>query len=315
MKISDIARVIEQIAPRFFQENYDNSGLILGSLDDEVKGVLICLDSTENVIDEAIKKNCNLVIAHHPIVFNGIKQLNGKNYIERILLKAVKNDIAIYACHTNLDNVLGGVNTKIAEKIGLKNCKVLAPKDNVLFKIITYCPTNEADEVRKALFDAGAGNIGNYSKCSFNNVGIGTYKSEAGSTPYLGKQGELHEQKELKIEVVAFSYQVSTIIKALIEAHPYEEVAYDVFQLDNESQNVGSGLIGELNDSEETITFLKRLKRDLKTDCIRYTSIDSIKEIKKVALCGGSGSFLLSRAKSLGADVFVTGDFKYHQFF
>jgi dinuclear metal center YbgI/SA1388 family protein len=314
MKIKEITDVIEDFAPLSYQESYDNSGLIVGNYTDEVKGVLICLDSTEEVLDEAIKNKCNLIIAHHPIVFSGIKQLNGKNYIERTIIKAIKNDIAIYACHTNIDNTVNGVSFKMAEKIGLKNCQILAPKKEHLKKVVTYCPVDKMEEVRDAMFQSGAGSIGNYSGCSFNTEGTGTYKGETGATPYSGTKGQFHKEKEVKIETIVVSHQVNKVISAMIKAHPYEEVAYDIYSLENKHNNIGSGVVGELEKEEDEQTFLNRLKSDLKTDCIRHTKLLN-KKIKKVALCGGSGSFLLDDAKDVKADIFITGDFKYHQFF
>lgn len=314
MKIKEITAILEDFSPLAYQESYDNAGLIVGSYDDDVNGVLICLDSTEEIIDEAIAKNCNLIIAHHPIVFSGIKKLNGKNYIERTIIKAIKNNIAIYAAHTNLDSVTGGVSFRMAEKIGLKNCKILAPKEEILNKLVTFCPIEQAEKVRKALFDAGAGSIGNYDECSFNSEGIGTFRAGENTNPTVGNIGEQHHENEVKIETIVQNHQLNKSIEALIEAHPYEEVAYDIYPLKNELKIVGSGLVGELEKEEDALSFLKRLKVNLQTDCIRHTEITSDK-IKTVALCGGSGSFLLSNAVAQKADIFITGDFKYHQFF
>jgi len=314
MKVKDITTIIENFAPLSYQESYDNSGLIVGNSNDEVTGVLICLDCIEDILDEAIENDCNLVIAHHPIIFNGLTKLNGKNYVERTIIKAIKNNIAIYAVHTNLDNVKNGVSFKIAEKISVINCHVLQPKKSLLSKIITFCPTNKAEGVRKAMFNAGAGNIGNYAECSFNIEGIGTFKGKEGTSPYVGVSGKVHQENEIRIEVIVPSYKVNTVISAMIEAHPYEEVAHDVYELANKFQDIGSGVIGELEVEESEDDFLSRLKTDLKTDCIRHTNLLG-KKVKKVAICGGSGSFLLNDAIAAGADVFVTADFKYHQFF
>lgn len=314
MLVKDITTIIEGFAPLTYQESYDNSGLIVGNATDEVTGVLICLDCIEEIIDEAITTNCNMVIAHHPIIFSGLKQLNGKNYIERTVIKAIKNNIAIYAVHTNLDNVKNGVSYKIAQKIGVKNCQILQPKKSLLSKIVVYCPVNKADDVRAVMFDAGAGSIGNYSDCSFNTEGIGTFKGEENAKPAVGEVGKAHQEKEARIETIVPSYLANKVVASMKAVHPYEEVAYDIFELQNKYENVGSGVVGELENEEEENLFLKRLKNDLKTDCIRYTDLLG-KRIKKVAICGGSGSFLLADAIAAGADVFITGDFKYHQFF
>lgn len=314
MKVKEITDYLETIAPLAYQESYDNAGLICGSHSMEVTAALICLDSTEAVIDEAIKTGCNMVIAHHPIVFSGLKKINGKNYVERVIIKAIQNNIAIYAAHTNLDNVHNGVNAKIAEKLGLVNCKILAPQKGLLKRLITFAPKDKAEDIRKALFLAGAGNIGNYDECSFNSEGTGTFRAGEDTDPYVGEQGKQHQEKETKIETIFPAYLESKIIGALIKVHPYEEVAYDLIPLTNMHERVGAGMIGELPSEMDEMIFLKQLKQVMKADGIRYTALRD-KKIKKVAVCGGSGSFLLQNAIQKNADVFVTSDFKYHQFF
>jgi dinuclear metal center YbgI/SA1388 family protein len=272
------------------------------------------LDSTEAVIDEAIAGGFNLVIAHHPIVFSGIKKLNGKNYIERVLLKAIKNDIAIYAAHTNLDNVRNGVNAKICEKLDLIECQLLVPQKSVLKRLITYVPKENAEELRIALFNAGGGMVGNYNECSFNTTGTGTFKALDGANPYIGTVGKRFEGEEIKVEMVYPQYAESKIVTALLKAHPYEEVAYDLIALSNSSSLVGAGMVGELATEMDEMAFLKELKSKMKVETIRYTALKG-KKVKKVAVCGGSGSFLLHSAIAHQADVFITADFKYHQFF
>lgn len=315
MKLYEITNALEKIAPLSFQESYDNSGLIVGSSTAEINKVLVCLDSIEEIVDEAIEKNCQLVIAHHPIVFSGLKKLNGNNYIERTIIKAIKNDIAIYAIHTNLDNVLyQGVNQKIAEVIGLSNCKILSPKSNQMSKLVVYAPTKNAEEVRKNLFRHGAGKISDYSECSFNSSGIGTYRPGDETNPAIGKKGETNQVDETKIEVIVFNHLKSKVLNEVRKIHPYEEVAYELIPISNSNSQVGAGMIGELEDEMETVEFLKSLKKRLKTECIRHTKIAK-PTVKKVALCGGSGSFLLNEAIRQEADVFLTGDYKYHQFF
>lgn len=314
MKLREITNYLESIAPLAYQESYDNSGLICGHHEMEITGAVICLDSTEAVIEEAIANKCNLVIAHHPIVFSGIKKFNGKNYVERVIIKAIQNNIAIYAAHTNLDNVAKGVNSKIAEKIGLTNCKILAPMHNTLKKLTTFCPDDHAAALRTALFTAGGGAIGNYDACSFNTSGIGTFRAGENTNPFVGEKGKQHEEKETKIELIYPGYLESRLLKALFTAHPYEEVAYDILALDNANNSIGAGMVGDLAEEMEETTFLKNLKQTMKTDVVRYTALKG-KKIKTVAVCGGSGSFLLKNAIAAGADVFVTGDFKYHQFF
>jgi len=314
MKLKEIISYLEAVCPPAYQENYDNCGLITGNTEQEIKGALLCLDSTENVVDEAIKLKCNLIIAHHPILFSPIKKLTGKTYSERVIIKAIKNDIAIYAMHTNLDSIHTGVNHKIAEKIGLKDLSILSPKKGILKKLVTFCPTNKADEVRTAIFAAGAGVIGNYDECSFNAEGTGTFKANHAANPYVGKKGKRHNEKEERIETIFTVEKQSAIVSALLNAHPYEEVAYDIYSLDNTHPCVGSGMIGTLPKPMAEKDFLTHLKKAMKLECIRHSPLLG-KKIERVALCGGSGSFLLPDALAKGAQVLVTADFKYHQFF
>jgi len=314
MRVHQIVQVLESFAPLAYQESYDNAGLIVGQLEQEVTGVLICLDSTEAILDEAIATGCNLVIAHHPIVFTGIKKLTGKNYVERVLLKAIKNDIAIYAMHTNLDNVYAGVNFEIARQIGLTNIQILSPKTGMLNKLSTFVPKESIEIVRNALFNAGAGAINNYSNCSFTSEGIGTFKGNDQSQPHIGKPNVLELVDENKLEVMVSNQLLPTVLKALIAAHPYEEVAYEVVAIQNASKEIGAGMIGDLVISMDELAFLELLKRQFNCKSIRYTSLLN-KKVKRIAICGGAGSFLLTGAKSAGADVFISSDFKYHEFF
>ena len=311
--IKDITNYLEQLAPPVYQESYDNCGLIVGDSSQQVTNVLVTLDCTEAVVDEAIAKGCNLIVAHHPIVFSGLKKLNGKNYVERTVIKAIKNEVAIYAIHTNLDNVKHGVNAKIAERLGLMNTQILAPKSGLLKKMVVYVPQSHIEKVQQALFDAGAGNIGNYSECSFYAAGTGTFKGNEQSNGFVGEQGKQHQEPEYKLEVLVDDARLGTAISAMISAHPYEEVAYDVFALANAHTQIGSGMIGELPEALAPEDFLAHLKTSMQTNTIRYTPVN--KSIKKVAVCGGSGSFLLKTALAAGADAFVTADFKYHEFF
>jgi dinuclear metal center YbgI/SA1388 family protein len=314
MKISELIAHLETQAPFVFQESYDNAGLITGNMEMEVSGILIALDCLEAIVDEAIATKCNTIVAHHPIIFSGLKKINGKNYIERVIIKAIKNDIAIIAIHTNLDNVFAGVNHKIAEKIGLKNLQVLAPKKDVLRKFVTYCPPDAAEKVRQALWAAGAGRIGNYDEVSFNFPGTGTYKGNENSNPVIGEKGKLEREPEERVEMIYPSHIEGKILAALRASHPYEEIAYDLIVLENKWQQVGSGMTGELENPLPLKEFLGHLKSVMQADVIRYTALEG-KMVKKVAICGGSGSFLLQNAISAGADVFVSADFKYHQFF
>ncbi|WP_421918289.1 Nif3-like dinuclear metal center hexameric protein [Marinifilum sp.] len=314
MKVRDIILSIEELAPLSYQESYDNAGLIVGEYNQEVSGILICLDVIESVVEEAIQKGANLIIAHHPIVFKGLKRFNGSNYVERTVMMAIKNNIAIYAAHTNIDSVRGGVSEKICDLIGLQNKKILSPISEDLKKLVTFVPKDHAEQVREALFNAGAGSIGNYDSCSFTTCGKGSFKGGEETNPYVGEKGKLHFEEEVRIETVFPKHLKGKVLGAMLNAHPYEEVAYDIYSLDNKNPEVGLGMIGELESAESTIDFLKRIKEIFGCGCIRHTNITNEK-IKKVAVCGGSGSFLLTKAISAKADIFVTGDFKYHEFF
>jgi dinuclear metal center YbgI/SA1388 family protein len=313
-KLHNIIRFLESLAPPSLQESYDNSGLIVGHPDWEIKGALICLDSTEEVVDEAIRQGCNLIIAHHPIVFSGLKHFNGKNYVERTIIKAIKYDIAIYAIHTNLDNVATGVNAEICSRLGLINTKILDPRKGQIKKLVTYCPIPDADKVRDSLFAAGAGHIGNYDECSFNLVGEGTFRPMIGADPKVGQIGNRHSGNEIRIETIFPQYLEKQVLAALFSAHPYEEVAYELFITENQHQNIGSGMVGNLAEPMSTIDFMKFAKETFGVKTLRHTAI--IKDsISRVAVCGGSGSFLLPQSIASGADVFITADYKYHQFF
>tara|TARA_B100001109_G_scaffold255867_1_gene261830 strand:+ start:8744 stop:9841 length:1098 start_codon:yes stop_codon:yes gene_type:complete len=314
IKIKDVIKELELWAPPALQESYDNAQLIVGDANQVLEKVLLSLDCIEAVVDEAIELGCNLIVAHHPIVFSGLKSLTGKNYIERTIIKAIKNNIAIYAIHTNLDNVKTGVNFKIAEKLGLENVEILSPKKGLLEKLVFYCPAGNVDQVRESVFAAGAGKIGAYNSCSFNSNGIGTFKAGEQANPHVGEIGKMHREEEVCVETIVPIYLKSKVINALLMSHPYEEVAFDFYPLSNSWNEVGSGMIGELSEETDALAFLKSVKSKLNTPIIRHTKIVQ-NEISKVAICGGSGSFLLNDAKKKGAEIFITADYKYHQFF
>ncbi len=313
MKIAELISYLDALVPKALQESYDNSGLLVGDKNNELTEVLVCLDVTEEVVHEAMTIGANLIVAHHPIIFSGLKSLTGSNYVERTVQLAIKYDISIYAIHTNLDNVDFGVNRRIAEKLGLKKVKVLRPMKGKLEKLVTFVPESHSEKVLQSMFKAGAGHIGNYSECSFSSTGQGTYLGSEESDPYAGEKGIRHSEAEHKIEVILPGYLRNRVVAEMKKAHPYEEVAYDVCLLENEWKERGAGMIGEFDKEMSESEFLPWLKEVMKTDCVRYTPLG--RAIKKVAFCGGSGSFLLADARSQGADAFITGDFKYHDFF
>ena len=314
MKVKEIVSALERFAPLPLQDGFDNAGLQVGLTEAEATGALLCLDVTEAVVDEAIALGYNLIISHHPLIFKGYKSITGKDYIERCIMKAITHGIVIYSAHTNLDNAPGGVNYKMAEKIGLKNVRILAPKEDCLLKLVTFVPVEQAEQVRKALFDAGCGCIGNYDSCSYNLLGEGTFRAMEGANPFCGQVGELHTEREIRVETVLPAFRKSAVVKALMASHPYEEPAFDLYSIKNAWEQVGSGVIGELDEPETELEFLKRIKKIFEVGCLKHTRLTG-RLIHKVALCGGSGAFLASRAVGCGADVFITGEVKYHDYF
>ncbi len=312
--IQELIAEIELFAAPELQEDYDNAGLLTGDAGWICTGVLCTLDVTLRVIEEAITNHCNLIIAHHPVIFRGLKRITGKTSVERVIIQAIKHNIAIYAVHSNLDNVILGVNGMISSKLGLTNCNVLQPKSKPLRRLITFAPIADAETIRKAIFDAGAGHIGNYSECSFNSNGTGTFKAGTGARPFVGEVGKQHQENETKIEIVYPFYLEQQVIKALISHHPYEEVAYDILTLENQHYGIGAGIIGELDNAIAPQNFLNRIKEVFKVGAIKHTDMLK-KDIKKVAVCGGSGSFLIKTAIAKGADIYISSDFKYHEFF
>lgn len=314
MKIKEIVNALERFAPLPLQDGFDNAGLQIGLTEAEATGALLCLDVTEAVVDEAVALGFNLIISHHPLLFKGCKSITGKDYIERCILKAIRNDIAIYSAHTNLDNAPEGVNFKIAEKIGLKNVRILQPKEDCLLKLVTFVPTEHAEKLRKALFDAGCGCIGNYDSCSYNLQGEGTFRAGKGTHPFCGQVGELHFEPEVRVETILPDFRKGAVLKALMAAHPYEEPAFDLYPLKNTWNEAGSGVIGELEEPETELDFLKRVKKTFEVGCVKHTRLTG-RLIQKVALCGGAGAFLAPQAVCRGADVFITGEVKYHDYF
>ena len=315
VQVQDVVRFMESIAPGAYQESYDNAGLLVGDPQMVVTGILTALDSIEAVLDEALERGCNLIVAHHPIVFSGLKSFTGRNYVERVVIKAIQNNLAIFVAHTNLDNVLQhGVNGKIAERLGLSEQRILAPKRQLLQKLYTFVPTAAVEGVANALFEAGAGHIGRYAECSFESEGTGTFKAQAGTNPTVGQIGTRHREPETKLEVIFEGFRQNRVLRALQQAHPYEEVAYDVVALEQAHPEVGAGVVGELAAPMPAHDFLVWLKGQMQTDCVRYTALCK-NTIQRAAVCGGAGSFLLGAAKRAKADVFITADYKYHQFF
>ena len=314
VKIKDIANALEMFAPLPLQDDFDNCGLQIGLTEAEVTGVLLCLDVTEAIVDEAIASGYNLIISHHPIIFKPLKRITGSNYIERIIIKALANGVAIYSAHTNIDNAPKGINCHLAKILGLENIRTLVPKEDALLKLAVYVPVSHADAVREALFAAGCGNIGNYGSCSYNVTGIGTFKAEEGCNPFCGQIGELHKEEEIRIETVLPAYIKGRAIKALLNAHPYEEPAYDIYPLKNGWSSVGTGVIGELPKERDAIEFMNEIKEKFGVGSLRYSPLTG-KKIKKVALCSGAGGSFAGAAMAAGADLYLTGEARYHDLF
>ncbi len=314
MKIKELTSYLESIAPLQLQESYDNAGLIIGDPERTIKSALATLDVTPGVMEEAIEKKAGLIIAHHPLIFKGLKKLTGSNATERMVIKAVKNNIAVYACHTNLDAITGGVNSFLASLIGLKNPVILKPVENYLLKLVTFIPEDHIETVRNAIFEAGAGVIGNYDQCSFTLNGTGSFRGGSNTDPFIGKKGTINFEKELRLETILPGHLKNKVVQALLNAHPYEEVAYDLYPLENVFPMAGMGMVGNLNKAVSEPDFLNHLKKTLNLHTLRHTSLNN-REINKVAVCGGAGSILLNDAIRSGSDAFVSGDFKYHDFF
>ncbi len=313
-KIKDITALLEQLAPLPLQESYDNAGLQTGNLQDEVTGVLVTLDCTLAVVEEAIANNCNVIVAHHPVIFKPLKQLTGRDGVEQIIIKAIRNNIAIYTSHTNLDSVLTGVNAKICEKLGLTNAKILAPKAGSLLKLVTFAPSENTAAVLQALHAAGAGQIGDYKNCSFRVQGTGSFMPTAGTNPHIGTTNIQEDVVEDRLEVLFPDYLKAAVLNALRAAHPYEEVAYDIYRLENSNQDVGAGMIGLLPEPMPLADFIPYLKERMQLQLVKHTALPD-KAIQKVAVCGGTGSFLIKEALRQGADIFITADLKYHEYF
>ncbi len=314
MKVKDITQIIEDWCPNAYAEEFDNVGLLVGDQNTEVTNILIALDTLEETVNEAIKKQCNLIISFHPIIFSGLKKITGANYVEKVVIKAIQNNIAIYAMHTTLDNSIEGVSAKMAEIIGLKQTKILIPQQKTIKKLTTYVPLKNAELLRAKLFEAGGGSIGNYDQCSFNTEGIGTYRGNEDSHPTIGTKGQMHHEKEVCIGLIFEKHKQNNILKALFKNHPYEEVAYEITTLDNLNQQIGMGMIGELSQPTDSLTFFNHLKETFNLSVIRHSNICK-KTISRVAVLGGSGSFAINHAIKAQADVYITADLKYHDFY
>jgi dinuclear metal center YbgI/SA1388 family protein len=314
MIVQDVINYLEELSPLAYAEDFDNVGLLVGNKNNMVNGILVTLDTLETVVDEAIDNNCNLIVSFHPIIFKGLKTLTGKSYVERVVMKAIKHDISIFAIHTALDNALQGVNNQICKQLGLSNRKILIPKSGSIKKLTTYIPKKDVDTVREALFNADAGDIGNYNRCSFNVEGIGTFNGNENSSPTIGEKGITQYEEEIKLTVTFAKHQESKILQTLFKSHPYDEVAYEVTTLENKNQHIGMGMIGEFENPMDETPFLNHLKLKMNSKCVRHSSLLG-KPIKKVAVLGGSGSFAINAAKAAGADCFISADLKYHDFF
>ncbi len=314
MKLKELTSFLETIAPLAFQEDYDNAGLLTGIPEQEISAALLCLDITPGIIDEALGRDCNLIISHHPFIFRGLKKVEAGKTESDILVRLIKHDIAVYAIHTNLDNATGGINEFLCRKLGVSRMKILRERPGMLSKLVTFCPVGYADKVRQSLFDAGAGVIGNYDFCSFNIPGKGTFRASSDANPFVGQANSFHSEDETRIEVVFPDYIKSKLIRALLATHPYEEVAYDIYSLANTFPGCGAGIIGELEKPRDPADFLSLVKQKLNIKMIRHTILPAGK-IQKVAVCSGSGSFLIPDALKAGADVLITADVKYHDFF
>ncbi|MFS4494202.1 Nif3-like dinuclear metal center hexameric protein [Maribacter sp. 2308TA10-17] len=314
MLVNEVTDILEELAPLAYAEDFDNVGLLVGDTKAEVSGILVTLDTLENVVDEAIENNCNLIVSFHPIIFSGLKKITGKTYVERVVIKAIRNNIAIYSMHTALDNSKDGVNAKICEVLGIESPEILIPQKRTIKKLTTYVPHADAETLKTALFEAGAGNIGNYSHCSFVNEGTGSFQAESDAKPVKGNIGDIHLEKETQIHVTYQKSQEGKVLNALFKNHPYDEVAFEVYSLENTNQHIGMGMIGTLKNPMEELAFLNHIKKTMNASGIRHSTLLA-KPVQKIAVLGGSGAFAISAAKAAGADIFISADIKYHQFY
>lgn len=314
MIVQDIISHIEEFCPLAYAEDFDNVGLLVGDNTQEVSGVLISLDTLENVVDEAIENNCNMIVSFHPIIFTGLKKITGKTYVERVVLKAIKHDIAIYAMHTALDNSWNGVSDRMCDELGLTDKTILIPQKGTIKKLVTFVPKKDAETLRNALFAVGAGSIGNYNQCSFNVEGLGSFQGNEASNPTIGEKGKLHFEEEIQLGITFAKHLEGKIIRTLHENHPYEEVAYEITTLENTNQHIGMGMIGSFQKPLSEMHFMTLLKTKMKVQVVRHSDFSG-KMIQKVAVLGGSGSFAIEHAKRAGVDAYVTADLKYHDFY
>ncbi len=314
MIVQDVLNHLHDLAPLAYAEDFDNVGLLVGDKNQSVSGILVTLDTLEAVVDEAIDQNCNLIVSFHPIIFKGLKKLTGKTYVERVVIKAIQHKIAIFSIHTALDNALEGVNDIISNQLGLKNKRILIPQSGTIKKLQTYVPKANAEALRRALFKVGAGRIGNYESCSFNVNGESTFMGNENSNPVVGEKGQSHTELETAISVTFQKHLEQKILKTLFDAHPYEEVAYEISTLENTNQHIGLGMIGDLEPEMTAENCLLFIKNKMNTECVRHSKLKD-KPVKRIAVLGGSGSFAISAAKAAGADILVTADLKYHDFF
>lgn len=313
IKCQTVINLIERFAPKSLAEEWDNIGLQVGSPLEDISGVMVALDISDSVIEEAKAKGANLIVSHHPLIFKPLKNIRADLPAGKLITKVIRNSINIYCTHTNLDSALNGVNQTLAELIGLENIQVLNPdKYEKLYKFVVFVPESHAEKVREAITNSGAGWIGNYSECSFMTQGTGTFKALEGCNPYIGKIGKTEFVKEVRIETIVKENQIEKVTKAMFKAHPYEEVAYDVYPLANNINKLGLGRIGTLPETMTLEKFMSKVKEVLGVNYLRYTG-ESESLVSKVAVCGGSGASMIHKSVSAGADVLLTGDVKYHE--
>ena len=314
MTIQKVITEIEKHIAISQAEDFDNVGLLCGLPERNVSGILVCHDALENIVEEAIHRNCNLIVCFHPIIFSGLKSLTGKNYVERAVLKAIENKVAIYAIHTAFDNDFHGVNAGICNLLGLKNLKILQPKKDNLKQLNVYVPNDHSENVKEALFSAGAGNIGFYDECSFKIEGKGTFRPIEGSSPFSGEQNIRENADEAMISVIFESFKQNQIVAAMKAAHPYEEVAHQIYQLENDNQYSGLGMYGEFETEVDENYFLNLVKEKFNLNIIKHSDLNN-KKIRRVGVLGGSGASGIKAALSKKCDAYLTGDLKYHDYF
>ncbi|MGM0602343.1 MAG: Nif3-like dinuclear metal center hexameric protein [Bacillota bacterium] len=312
-KAQEIISLMGEIAPVKLAEEWDNVGLQIGDLSNEVNKVLLALDLNTEVIDEAVDNNCNMIITHHPVIFNGINSVSSESAVGDMIIRLIKNDIIVFSAHTNLDIVEEGLNDFICRKLGIEDFQPLdVTQIGNYYKFVVFVPENHIENIKSAVFKNGGGKLGNYSHSGFVSKGKGSFKPLKGSEPYIGSTEKIEEVDEIRLETIVAEDKLDKVLKAVLKAHPYEEAAYDIYEIKRTSNVDGIGRIGYLTDTMLLGDYINTVKEKLNLPYLKFVGKKD-KKIKKVAVCNGSGADFIKKAGYKGADLYLTGDIKYHE--